>query len=174
MSFQYKQWWMFRSKQTLWGNFLKAKYCQRSNPVSKKWAIGDSQTWRHMMGNKHTIETHIHWKIRLGTCSFWRDNWLGVGPLAHYSTNSNRFNTATISDFMENGQWDIERVIQQDPPTHSLTTNGEFSCSSAWNEIREKGTKTKINTYTWHKTSLLNALSCFGGPLEANYLLMRK
>ncbi|WMV46844.1 hypothetical protein MTR67_040229 [Solanum verrucosum] len=73
---------------------------------------------------------------------------------------------------MANGQWDIERVIQQVPPTYvpsilstqlhlqqglpdlpilSLTTNGEFSFSSAWNEIREKRTKTKINTCTWHK-----------------------
>ncbi|KAG5606153.1 hypothetical protein H5410_027645 [Solanum commersonii] len=37
LSFQYKQWWIFRSKQTLWGDFLKAKYCQRPNPISKKW-----------------------------------------------------------------------------------------------------------------------------------------
>ncbi|KAG5606095.1 hypothetical protein H5410_027587 [Solanum commersonii] len=36
-SFQYKQWWIFRSKHTLWGDFLKAKYCQRSNPINKKW-----------------------------------------------------------------------------------------------------------------------------------------
>lgn len=26
-SFQYKQWWHFRSKNSLWGQLIKAKYC---------------------------------------------------------------------------------------------------------------------------------------------------
>ncbi|KAG5576181.1 hypothetical protein H5410_056315 [Solanum commersonii] len=34
-SLQYKQWWTFRSKRYLWGKFLRAKYCQRSNPSPK-------------------------------------------------------------------------------------------------------------------------------------------
>lgn len=59
-SFQFKQWWTFRSKRSLWGEFLKAKYCQRSNPVSKKWDTGQSLVWTHMMHNKHTMEPHIH------------------------------------------------------------------------------------------------------------------
>jgi len=91
-AFQFKLWWTFRSKQTLWGDFLRAKYCQRSNPISKKWDTGESQAWRLMMKNKHIVESHIQWKIRNGSCSFWWDNWLGVGPLAQYTTASNRFN----------------------------------------------------------------------------------
>ncbi|XP_055802634.1 uncharacterized protein LOC129871697 [Solanum dulcamara] len=39
-SFQYKQWWIFRTKNSLWSEFLKAKYCQRSNPITKKWHTG--------------------------------------------------------------------------------------------------------------------------------------
>ncbi|WMV30174.1 hypothetical protein MTR67_023559 [Solanum verrucosum] len=35
-SFQYKQWWTFRTKISLWGQILKDKYCQRANPVAKK------------------------------------------------------------------------------------------------------------------------------------------
>ncbi|XP_019254952.1 PREDICTED: uncharacterized protein LOC109233518 [Nicotiana attenuata] len=31
-----KQWWNFRTANSLWSSFLKAKYCQRSNPISKK------------------------------------------------------------------------------------------------------------------------------------------
>ncbi|KAG5605798.1 hypothetical protein H5410_027290 [Solanum commersonii] len=167
-SFQYKHWWVFRSKQTLWGEFLKAKYCQRSNPVSKKWDTGESQAWRHMMRNKHKVETHIHWKINSGSCSFWWDNWLGIGPLAQYSIKSNRFNTETVSDFMEGGQWNMEKILQQAPqayvhnilpvqlqlllgiddqPVWSLNASGEFTCTSAWNVIREQRSKTKFNTY---------------------------
>ena len=35
MAFQFKLWWIFRNKQTLWGDFMKAKYCQRSNVLAK-------------------------------------------------------------------------------------------------------------------------------------------
>lgn len=39
LAFQLKQWWLFRAKRSLWGDFLKAKYCQRANPVIKKWTL---------------------------------------------------------------------------------------------------------------------------------------
>ena len=41
-AFQYKQWWEFRTKKSLRSQFLKAKYCQRANPVAKKYDSGDS------------------------------------------------------------------------------------------------------------------------------------
>ncbi|KAG5585843.1 hypothetical protein H5410_046277 [Solanum commersonii] len=87
-AFQYKQWWCFRSKQTLWGDFFKAKYCQRSNPISKKRDTGESLTWKHLMHNKHMVEDHILWKLNSGNYSFWWDNWLGVGPFAQFSSDS--------------------------------------------------------------------------------------
>ncbi|KAK4716368.1 hypothetical protein R3W88_014706 [Solanum pinnatisectum] len=114
-AFQFKQWWVFRTKQTLWGEFLKAKYCQRSNPISKKWDTGDSQAWRLMMRNKQRVENHILWKIRSGSSSFWWDNWLGVGPLAQFTSNSNRFNNDKVTNFIEDGQWNIGKVIQLAP-----------------------------------------------------------
>ena len=40
-TFQYKQWWLFRSKQILWGDFLRAKYSQRSNPGCKNGIQGN-------------------------------------------------------------------------------------------------------------------------------------
>uniref|UniRef100_M1DKI6 RNase H family protein n=1 Tax=Solanum tuberosum TaxID=4113 RepID=M1DKI6_SOLTU len=83
------------------------------------------------------------------------------------------FNTYTISDYMEGGKWNLEKTIQQAPQTHvhnilatqfqlqpgildqpawSLKTSGEFMCTSAWNVIREQRSKTKFNTYNWHKS----------------------
>uniref|UniRef100_M1DSD9 RNase H family protein n=1 Tax=Solanum tuberosum TaxID=4113 RepID=M1DSD9_SOLTU len=152
MAFKYKQWWIFRSKHTLWGDFLRAKYCERSNPISKKWDTGESLTWKHLMHNKVKIEEHIHWTINSGTCSFWWDNWLGVGPLANFSNESNRFNNNTVADFLIEGQWNLEMVIQQAPhsmvasilDTHiqyqqgipdqavwKLNSDGNFTCSFA-------------------------------------------
>ncbi|KAG5631352.1 hypothetical protein H5410_003069 [Solanum commersonii] len=55
-------------------DFLRAKYCQRSNPICKKWDTSESLTWRHLMHNKRRIEEHTHWKINSGTYSFWWDN----------------------------------------------------------------------------------------------------
>ncbi|XP_055814172.1 uncharacterized protein LOC129883562 [Solanum dulcamara] len=171
-SFQYKQWWTFRTKNSLWGDFTKAKYCQRSNPITKKWHTGQSLIWKHLMKNKHKVEPHIQWQIQSGSCLFWWDNWLGVGPLAQFNNNSCRLNNTTVSAFMDNGQWNTDLLIQQAPPqmvsnilaTHinyqpvqkdqpcwTLNNNGEFSCSSAWNIIRDKRPKTRINSNTWHQ-----------------------
>lgn len=87
-SFQFKQWWILRTKQTLWVDFLRAKYCQRSNPVSKKWDTGESLTWKHMLNTRQQMEQHIHWRLQSGNCSFWWDNWLGTWPLAHHTSSS--------------------------------------------------------------------------------------
>ncbi|WMV50078.1 hypothetical protein MTR67_043463 [Solanum verrucosum] len=170
-AFQFKHWWVFRTKQTLWGDFLRAKYCQRSNPISKKWDTGDSQAWKLLMKNKHKVKNHIQWKIRNGSCSVWWDNWLGVGPLAQFTTNSHRFDNETIADFMANGQWNVDKLIQLAPQNqlHTILSTqlqlqhtssdqavwkfnsiGLFTVSSAWDIIREKRTKTKINSYTWN------------------------
>ncbi|XP_049410619.1 uncharacterized protein LOC125873814 [Solanum stenotomum] len=75
-----------------------------------------------------------------------------VLPLANFSSENNRFNNSTMADFLIEGQWNMEMVIQQAPhsmvanilDTHfqyqqenpdqavsKLTTDGNFSCSSA-------------------------------------------
>ena len=59
MAFHFKQWWIFSTKQNLWGDFLREKYGQRSNLVSKKWDTGDSLTWKNMLMNRQYVEQHI-------------------------------------------------------------------------------------------------------------------
>ncbi|XP_031114556.1 uncharacterized protein LOC116018726 isoform X2 [Ipomoea triloba] len=44
-----KLWWHFRAHKSLWGDFLRAKYCKRAHPVCKSWQYGDSQVWRRML-----------------------------------------------------------------------------------------------------------------------------
>ncbi|KAK4707011.1 hypothetical protein R3W88_033425 [Solanum pinnatisectum] len=110
------------------------------------------------MQNKLKVEKHIHWKINSGTCSFWWDNWLGVGPLANFSNDSHRFNNTTVADFLNEGQWTVEKVLQQtahimvanilstqfqyqqgvsDQAMWKLNTDWKFTCSSAWNDLRD-------------------------------------
>ncbi|XP_049388167.1 uncharacterized protein LOC125852491 [Solanum stenotomum] len=70
---------------------------------------------KDMMHTKHKVEEHIKWKLNSGNCSFWWDNWLGVGPLAQFSTDGNRFNNTTVADFWVEGQWDLKKLIRQAP-----------------------------------------------------------
>lgn len=173
LSLQYKQWWIFRTKNTLWGHFLKAKYCQRANPVIKKRDTGQSLVWKHMMTNKVEAETHIKWIIRSGTCSFWWDDWLGVGPLANHRITDTRPNNIRISEFLIDGNWNKDMVRQTAPPplliSKILNTNfqfqqgipdrpvwkpnasGHFTCSSAWDVVRQKKNKAMSDSFTWHK-----------------------
>ncbi|XP_049378041.1 uncharacterized protein LOC125842768 [Solanum stenotomum] len=145
---------------------------------------GESLTWKHMMHNKHKIEEHIHWKLNSGNCSFWWDNWLGMGPLAYQSTGSNRFNQITVADFWLEGRWNLNMLLQQAPnsqlanilatelhiqqgiPDQAVwkpNSDGTFSCSSAWNVIREKRNKTKFNSFIWHKSI----------PFKSSFILWR-
>ncbi|XP_015166827.1 uncharacterized protein [Solanum tuberosum] len=163
-AFQFKHWWIFRTKQTLWGDFLRAKYCQRSNP---KWDTGESQAWKLLMRNKHRVEKHIQWKIRNGSSSF-----------------CHRFDNETIADFTTNGQWNVDKLNQfapqnqlhkilstqlqlqhtsSDQAVWNLNANGLFTISSAWDIIREKRTKTKSNSYTWNRNI----------PFKCSFLLWR-
>ena len=53
-AFQLKQWWIFRTKQTLQGDFLKAKYGKRSNPISKKRDSRDLLSWKTYVDEQAT------------------------------------------------------------------------------------------------------------------------
>ncbi|KAH0655402.1 hypothetical protein KY285_030284 [Solanum tuberosum] len=110
---QYKQWWNFRSKVSLWSQFLKDKYCQRAHPVAKKFDRADSLMWKYMMKNKLQVEENIGWKIQSGSCSFWWDDWLGKGALATYNTSISSLNNATITHFLVNGKWNERKLRQQ-------------------------------------------------------------
>ncbi|KAH0700920.1 hypothetical protein KY284_015135 [Solanum tuberosum] len=171
-SLQYKQWWNFRSKVSLWSQFLKAKYCQRAHPVAKKVDRGDSLMWKYMMKNKLHVEENIGWKIQSGSCSFWWDDWLGKGALATYNTSISSLNNATIAHFLVNGKWNERKLRQQVPPllipsilntnfqfvqgvkdiaVWRLTKAGEFTCKSAWEMCRKKKATAVLNSQIWHR-----------------------
>ncbi|KAH0695796.1 hypothetical protein KY289_013278 [Solanum tuberosum] len=171
-AFQIKQWWNFRTKNSLWSQFFRAKYCQRSNPIAKKWDTGQSLVWKYMMKNKTTIEPHITWRVHSGSSLIWWDDWLGEGQLAQHDDTINSLNNTTVSYFLQNGHWN-EALLRQEVPPHLIpkilsckihyqpgmldeavwkpTDNGEFSCASAWQICRQKKDSNKINSYIWHK-----------------------
>ncbi|WMV50120.1 hypothetical protein MTR67_043505 [Solanum verrucosum] len=116
--------------------FLGAKYCQRAHPVAKKLDTGQSLVWNFMMKNKGIAEAQIKWKINSG--GTWNETMVRqwVSPLL----------IPKILSFPIHYQEQIP-----DEAIWKLTINGLFSCSSAWELIRHKGTKSIINKGIWHR-----------------------
>ena len=144
------------------GEFMKARYCQRSNPNRKKGDTGDSISWKHVLQIRDKMDKHIQWKLNSRSFSFWQDNWLGIGHLAQFSTNTDIFNNSIVAEYQCNGRWNWSKIIQQatnsqvegiltvnlptqihlpDQEIWTLNNDGRFTCSSAWNEIRQKKQK---------------------------------
>ncbi|XP_070011148.1 uncharacterized protein [Nicotiana sylvestris] len=63
---------------------IEAKYCKRIHPVAKKWRHGQSHIWRRLMEIKHVVEPLTLWKPNAAECSFWWDDWSGMGLLAKF------------------------------------------------------------------------------------------
>ncbi|KAG5580785.1 hypothetical protein H5410_051412, partial [Solanum commersonii] len=75
-------------------DFLRAKYCQRANPIKKKWDRDDSL-------------------VNSGSNFFWWDDWLGVGPLANFRSGAYQPNNSKVAAFFINGAWDVEKITQK-------------------------------------------------------------
>lgn len=114
-----KQWWVFRTKDTLWGSFLKFKYCQRVNLVARKWSNGHSLVWKHMMRTKIEAKKHILWRLKFGTCYFWWDNWSGMRPLHNLRTDGVRSNNVKVASFLSDKNWDVQKLVVA-VPSHLL------------------------------------------------------
>ncbi|KAK4717971.1 hypothetical protein R3W88_016309 [Solanum pinnatisectum] len=82
-----------------------------------------------MMRNKHIVEKHILWKLINGSSSFWWDNWLGVGPLAHYRL------------FSVSSAWNSISATREETKINTYTWHKRipFKCSFLlWRAIRGK------------------------------------
>lgn len=59
ISFKAKLWWLFRTRNSLWSTFLKAKYCSRLHPVARKGKAKYFGLWRSLADIKKYIEPNI-------------------------------------------------------------------------------------------------------------------
>ncbi|XP_060195288.1 uncharacterized protein LOC132624540 [Lycium barbarum] len=171
-SFSAKLWWQFRTKESLWAEFFKAKYARRIHPVARKWSYSQSHNWRRMMEIKKKIDHLILWRINKGNASFWWDNWSGLGDLAQFG-DANTSVRGTVAEYIVDGTWNVEKlkrklyehIVHQirgvtinspslkDNPIWTVTTDGRFNCKSAWNTVRRAQNPSLINKMMWHKKS---------------------
>ena len=137
-----------------------------------------------MLANRQHVEQHIQWNLQAGNCFFWWDNWLGTGPLTQFTSNTKRYNNKSVAKFWEGRNWNWSRLIKQAPVSQfsnifstkipsqlhlkdqaawNLTNHDNFTCSSAWEEIREKRDKQHFNSLLWNKHI----------PFKTSFLLWR-
>lgn len=115
-SFEAKRWWRFRSEDNLWTEFLLAKYCPRSNPISKVQNTKDSSIWRTLLQIREQIEHNIMWLVNEGNILFWWDNWSNLGPIHQLCNSSNKPGNRKVCDFIRNSTWNsdlLESTVPQ-------------------------------------------------------------
>ncbi|PHT75383.1 hypothetical protein T459_18905 [Capsicum annuum] len=101
-----KNWWNFRTGNSLLKSFLEAKYCKRLHPVARKGRPDQSHTWRRLMNIKDKCETHMIWKIGKGNLSFWWNNWSGKGSIAKHLHLVHKSKNTKVAEFIREGKWD--------------------------------------------------------------------
>ncbi|EOY06960.1 Uncharacterized protein TCM_021522 [Theobroma cacao] len=180
-AFSMKLWWRFRTTNSLWMQFMRAKYCGGQLPTHVQPKLHDSQTWKRMVTISSITEQNIRWRVGHGKLFFWHDCWMGEEPLV-IRNQEFASSMAQVSDFFLNNSWDIEKlksVLQQevveeiakipinassnDRAYWTPTPNGDFSTKSAWQLSRERKVVNPTYNYIWHKSV----------PLTTSFFLWR-
>lgn len=128
-AFSAKLWWKFRIQNTMFKKFLEAKYCKRFHDVAKRWAYGQSHTWKRLMEIKLTAEPLIFWK--LGNCeiSFCWDQWNKLGTLATLVQNQRTPKNLLVKDFFHNETENYNKLRNKLPIN---VVNTSLRLSSIW------------------------------------------
>lgn len=109
LSFSAKRWWRLRTEKSLWADILKAKYCQRSNPMSKVATSKGSSSWRELLFMRDKVEKYICWKVNSGKCYLWWDDWTLQGSLYSLANLPNK-PSLKVNIFLQGRDWDLDRL----------------------------------------------------------------
>ncbi|XP_070017694.1 uncharacterized protein [Nicotiana sylvestris] len=154
-SFAAKRWWRFRVENNLWTRFLNAKYCPRSNPLSKIPVPKDSNSWRNLMSNS----------------LFWWDKWTLMGPINIHNNHSEKPDNTRVCEFIDNQSWDMEKlqnIVNQfilsetsqvdigqqqckDKAIWTPNVQGNLTCAFAFHLLRQKREPMPMMSKVWIK-----------------------
>lgn len=105
-AFTAKQWWRLRTTNSLWSQFVKAKYCKIYHPLISQWTAGKSNNWQAMCKLKYEVEQNILWRVGRGNSSFWYDNWTNFGPLSSSLSEDVGYDNTKVNEVYRDGVWD--------------------------------------------------------------------
>ncbi|XP_071914053.1 uncharacterized protein [Coffea arabica] len=154
-AFAAKLWWRFRSGDSIWAEFMHAKYSSGCHPLEAS-SGRPSRTWRRLEAIRGVVEPKIRWCIGEGLVDFWKDRWALDNPLEEVVVGAEHPHFL-VSEFLTRDGWDEARlaqwvpdsvigvirdipfeVSQKDRLVWVPSSSGLFSVNSAWEFLRQR------------------------------------
>ncbi|XP_027150340.1 uncharacterized protein LOC113750578 [Coffea eugenioides] len=185
-SFSAKLWWRFRNGDSMWAEFMHAKYSKGRHP-SEASSARASPTWRRLEAIRSLVEPHIRWSLGKGLVDFWKDRWVLHEPLEEVVGRPERPHFL-VAEFLTNEGWDEARLAkwvpdfvlraiqdipfdlsQKDRLVWMLSPSGFFSVKSAWELLRLRKPHSLVDSLLW-PSALPAKMSFLAWRLVRNFL----
>ncbi|KAL0339453.1 UNVERIFIED_CONTAM: hypothetical protein Sangu_1467400 [Sesamum angustifolium] len=106
--------WRFRSKSSLWSEYLHGRYCRNLHPIIVPYNRNHSPVWHRLYRIQDVVEHFLFWTLGEGSVSFWHDNWLGRKPLAQL-LHGDTYTMKSVSYYWHEGDWNVPRILRTIP-----------------------------------------------------------
>ncbi|KAL0327936.1 UNVERIFIED_CONTAM: hypothetical protein Scaly_2226200 [Sesamum calycinum] len=127
-AFFMKLWWWFRSRSSLWSEYLHGRYCRTLHPTTVSYNQNHSPIWHRLYRIQDVAESFIFWTLGDGSVFFWHDNWLGEKPLAQL-LHRDDYTMEPVSYYWDEGR-------SGDEIMWTGSNEGAFSTKLAWEAIQ--------------------------------------
>ncbi|GAU45233.1 hypothetical protein TSUD_138050 [Trifolium subterraneum] len=110
---RFVRWLGFFSSNDQWAVICRSRYLKFGLP---KNSFLKSSIWHGIKPHVNTVKTNTRWLLGSGnSVAFWLDKWLPepLEDLFHLPTSSYSLLTARVSEYIENGAWNIPASIVQ-------------------------------------------------------------
>ncbi|GAU28861.1 hypothetical protein TSUD_21990 [Trifolium subterraneum] len=190
--------WKFFSSNDQWVVMCRSRYLKFGLP---KNSFLKSSIWHGIKPHVNTVKTHTRWLLGSGnSVAFWLDKWLQepLVDLFHLPTSSYSLLTARVSEYIENGVWNIPAsIVQHDAsiqasidqiilPKQPLedrliwcsSKDGILSAKQAYMHLYPRQNQIDWTTWIWHvfvppSTSFI-AWRCFHDRMPTDENLMKR
>jgi len=110
-------WKVISKEESIWVRVMRTKYLKQNEFLSCLPKSTDSPVWKNILKSRQLIREGLVWKVGTGTdISFWFDNWIGNKNLIQHLDIEDDLNldpSIRVSEFILNGQWDIQKLNQK-------------------------------------------------------------
>ena len=107
-------WDLDTGKKSLRLDILRAKYLREVPFLKKERKDGDSWIWKGILNTRTILAGNTYLSIGNGrSINFWEDPWVPYGnQLCPTPSGMPRHNFLRVSDFIENGKWNVYKLNQ--------------------------------------------------------------
>ncbi|MCH86386.1 ribonuclease H, partial [Trifolium medium] len=113
--------WKFLSSNEQWAVMCHTRFLKWGQPSN---AFFKSSNWHGIKKHVTVVKENPWWIIGTGNnVAFWLDNWLSVTLTEMFNIPASAYHllTATVSEYIADGEWNIpECIMQKDPTFRSL------------------------------------------------------